>query len=117
MAEAHAKGQKVVRLHTGDPSLYGAVAEQFAMLAERGIAYRVIPGVTAAFAAAAELALEYTLPEVTQTLILTRAEGRTPVPSGEELAALAAHGALPGHLSVGHPGRKGVPGLERRIRA
>jgi precorrin-4/cobalt-precorrin-4 C11-methyltransferase len=93
MAEAHARGQKVVRLHTGDPSLYGAVAEQFAMLAERGIAYRVIPGVTAAFAAAAELALEYTLPEVTQTLILTRAEGRTPVPSGEELAALAAHGA------------------------
>ncbi len=91
MASAHVQGHKVVRLHTGDPSLYGAVAEQFAMLAERGISYRVIPGITAAFAAAAELALEYTLPEVTQTLILTRAEGRTPVPAAEELALLAGH--------------------------
>ena len=91
MAEAHGKGQKVVRLHTGDPSLYGAVAEQFALLEERGIGFRVIPGITAAFAAAAELALEYTLPEVTQTLILTRAGGRTPVPPAEELASLAEH--------------------------
>jgi len=81
-----------VRLHTGDPSLYGAIQEQFERLAAAGIAYRVIPGVTAAFAAAASLGQELTLPEVSQTLILTRIEGRTPVPATEQLTKVAAIG-------------------------
>ncbi|MCA1906152.1 MAG: precorrin-4 C(11)-methyltransferase [Desulfarculus sp.] len=93
LARGWEAGRRVVRLHTGDPSLYGAIAEQIAELEARGIAWRVIPGVTAAFAAAAHLGLEYTLPELTQTLILTRAAGRTPVPRAESLAALAAHGS------------------------
>ena len=88
---AHADGQRVVRLHTGDPSLYGAVYEQMSELRKRGIPYKVIPGVTAAFAAAAALGIEYTLPEVSQTLILTRMAGRTPVPEKENLASLARH--------------------------
>jgi len=86
-------GKRVVRLHTGDPSLYGAIYEQMAQLEEQAIPYRVIPGVTAAFAAAAAMGIEYTLPEVSQTLILTRMAGRTPVPEKEALAALAAHNA------------------------
>jgi precorrin-4/cobalt-precorrin-4 C11-methyltransferase len=90
---AHAAGKRVVRLHTGDPSLYGAIFEQIAELQKRGIPYKVIPGVTAAFAAAAALGIEYTLPEVSQTLILTRLAGRTPVPDRENLASLAAHQA------------------------
>lgn len=93
MAEAWQAGQRVVRLHTGDPSLYGAIFEQMAKFSERGIPYTVIPGVTAAFAAAAALGVEYTLPEVSQTLILTRMAGRTPVPDTESLASLAAHRA------------------------
>ncbi|MFZ5586767.1 MAG: precorrin-4 C(11)-methyltransferase [Thermodesulfobacteriota bacterium] len=102
LAEGFAAGRRVVRLHTGDPSLYGAIAEQIAALDARKVAWRVIPGVTAAFAAAAELGLEWTLPEITQTLILTRAAGRTPVPPAESLAALAAHGAsLAIYLSAG----------------
>lgn len=102
MAAGQAQGQKVVRLHTGDPSLYGALREQLDALEARGAAYRIIPGVTAAFAAAACLGLEYTLPEVCQSLIITRAPGRTPVPAGEDLAALAAHGAsLAIYLSAG----------------
>ena len=102
MIAAYEDGQKVVRLHTGDPSLYGAIREQFLALEEAGVEYRVIPGVTAAFAAAAALGLEYTLPEVCQTLILTRAAGRTPVPEDEELASLAAHRAsLAVYLSAG----------------
>jgi precorrin-4/cobalt-precorrin-4 C11-methyltransferase len=88
---AHAEGQRVVRLHTGDPSLYGAIYEQMSEFSKRGIPYKVIPGVTAAFAAAAALAIEYTLPEVSQTLILTRMAGRTPVPEKENLASLAKH--------------------------
>ncbi len=91
MAQAHRSGQRVVRLHTGDPSLYGAVFEQVAELHKLGIPSRIIPGVTAAFAAAAALGIEYTLPEVAQTLILTRVAGRTPVPASEDLASLAAH--------------------------
>jgi precorrin-4/cobalt-precorrin-4 C11-methyltransferase len=91
MARAQREGKRVVRLHTGDPSLYGAIFEQMAELQKLGIPYGVIPGVTAAFAAAAALGIEYTLPEVAQTLILTRAAGRTPVPAGENLAGLAAH--------------------------
>ncbi|MEE4264054.1 MAG: precorrin-4 C(11)-methyltransferase [Desulfobacteraceae bacterium] len=88
---AHAEGQRVVRLHTGDPSLYGAIYEQISELSKQGIPYKVIPGVTAAFAAAATLGIEYTLPQVSQTLILTRMAGRTPVPEKENLASLAAH--------------------------
>jgi len=91
MAQAHRSGMRVVRLHTGDPSLYGAVFEQMAELEKLGIPSRIIPGVTAAFAAAAALGIEYTLPEVAQTLILTRVAGRTPVPASENLAGLAAH--------------------------
>lgn len=93
MAEAWQAGRNVVRLHTGDPSLYGAVFEQMAQLSQRNIPYTVIPGVTAAFAAAAALGVEYTLPEVSQTLILTRMAGRTPVPESESLESLAAHRA------------------------
>lgn len=93
MAEAYHEGHKVVRLHTGDPSLYGAIREQIQELRAQKIPYSVIPGVTAAFAAAAALGVEYTVPEKTQTLILTRMAGRTPVPESENLAALARHGA------------------------
>jgi precorrin-4/cobalt-precorrin-4 C11-methyltransferase len=96
-------GKQVVRLHTGDPSLYGAIFEQMQALKKRHIPYKVIPGVTAAFAAAAAMAMEYTLPEVTQTLILTRISGRTPVPDTENLKSLAAHQAsMAIYLSMGH---------------
>ena len=91
MATAYEKGQKIVRLHTGDPSLYGAIFEQMKELKERSIPYKVIPGVTAAFAAAAAMGIEYTLPEISQTLILTRMAGRTPVPEAEKLELLASH--------------------------
>lgn len=91
MASAWGKGERVVRLHTGDPSLYGAICEQMMHLEKQNIPYAVIPGVTAAFAAAASLGLEYTLPEISQTLILTRMAGRTPVPEQEALEKLAAH--------------------------
>ncbi len=102
LAEAVAAGKKVVRLHTGDPSVYGAIQEQIAALAALGIAAEVIPGVTAAFAAAAGLGQELTLPEVSQTVIITRREGRTPVPEREKLAKIAALGAtLCLYLSVG----------------
>ena len=84
-------GKRVVRPHTGDPSLYGAIFEQMVALQKRSIPYKVIPGVTAAFAAAAAMGLEFTLPEISQTLILTRMAGRTPVPEKEDLASLAAH--------------------------
>ena len=90
---ACSSGQRVVRLHTGDPSLYGAILEQMEALQKRSIPCQVIPGVTAAFAAAAAMGIEFTLPEVCQTLILTRMAGRTPVPPSENLAALAQHQA------------------------
>ena len=86
-------GGTVVRLHTGDPSLYGAVAEQARLLDAEGVEYEVIPGVTAAFAAAAELKVEFTVPEVSQAVVLTRAPGRTPLPEGQELEAFAKTGA------------------------
>lgn len=89
--DARSQCQRVVRLHTGDPSLYGAIFEQLVELQKREIPYRIIPGVTAAFAAAAALGIEYTLPEISQTLILTRMAGRTPVPETENLASLAGH--------------------------
>lgn len=93
MREAEAAGKTTVRLHTGDPSVYGAIREQMDLLDEYGIKYDVCPGVSAVFGAAASLACEYTLPGVTQTLILTRAEGKTPVPEKENLRSLAAHRA------------------------
>lgn len=86
-------GKTVVRLHTGDPSLYGAIKEQMDALDERGIGYGIVPGVSSFLAAAAALKCEYTLPEVSQTVIITRLEGRTPVPDKEKLALLASHGA------------------------
>lgn len=102
MADAWYKGLKVVRLHTGDPALYGAVAEQMMRLDQRQIPYDVIPGVTAAFAAAAALKVEYTVPEQSQTLIFTRISGRTPVPEKESLESLAAHKAsMAIYLSAG----------------
>ncbi|MDR2946608.1 MAG: precorrin-4 C(11)-methyltransferase [Candidatus Adiutrix sp.] len=82
-------GQKVVRLHTGDPSIYGAIHEQLVVLKASEVPWKIIPGITAALAGAAVLGLEYTLPEITQTFIITRAAGRTPVPEGEDLALLA----------------------------
>lgn len=94
-------GRRVVRLHTGDPALYGAIFEQMARLKEKNIPYEVIPGVTAAFAAAASMGIEYTLPEISQTLILTRMAGRTPVPETENLKSLAVHQAsLVVYLSI-----------------
>jgi precorrin-4/cobalt-precorrin-4 C11-methyltransferase len=91
LVDGHLTGKKVVRLHTGDPSLYGAIQEQIDELTERDIPFHVIPGVTAAFAAAAAAGLEYTSPEIAQTLILTRMAGRTPVPEMESLRSLASH--------------------------
>jgi precorrin-4/cobalt-precorrin-4 C11-methyltransferase len=93
MMTGYRAGQRVIRVHSGDPALYGAIQEQLEVLEREQIPCQVIPGVTAAFAAAAALAQELTLPEVTQTVILTRAAGRTPVPSGEALSDLARHGA------------------------
>ncbi len=102
IAGAVAAGRKVVRLHTGDPSLYGAIQEQMEALDALGISYEVIPGVTAAFAAAASLRQELTLPGVSQTLVLTRLEGRTPVPETESLERIATiGGTVCLYLSVG----------------
>lgn len=93
MERAEAEGKTTVRLHSGDPSLYGAIGEQMRELQRRGIDYDVTPGVSALSGAAAALKAEYTLPDVSQTVIVTRAAGRTPVPEAESLSALAAHGA------------------------
>ncbi|MDF1511217.1 precorrin-4 C(11)-methyltransferase [Robertmurraya sp. DFI.2.37] len=84
-------GKMVVRLHTGDPAMYGATMEQVALLKQHGITYEVIPGVSSVFASAAAVGAELTIPDLTQTLILTRAEGRTPVPERERLQELAKH--------------------------
>lgn len=86
-------GEMVVRLHTGDPSIYGAIQEQMDELNRRNIAYKVVPGVSSFLATAAALKQEYTLPGISQTVIITRNEGRTPVPEKEKLASLAAHDA------------------------
>ncbi len=93
MHSAWLRGERVVRLHTGDPSIYGAIKEQMARLDAHGVPYAVVPGVTSAAGAAAALKAELTLPEVSQTVIITRQEGRTPVPQGEKLRELAAHQA------------------------
>ena len=90
---AEAAGKTTVRLHTGDSSIYGAVHEQFVELDKLGIPYDVCPGVSAFCGAAASLRAEYTLPEVSQTVIITRAAGRTPVPQGQSIRSLAAHRA------------------------
>jgi precorrin-4/cobalt-precorrin-4 C11-methyltransferase len=101
LAGAVAAGKRAVRLHTGDPSVYGAIQEQMAELDKFGIAYAVVPGVTSAFAAAAVLRQELTLPEVSQTVILTRIAGKTPVPEREKLSEIARVGAtLVVYLSV-----------------
>ena len=92
MREAEGAGKTTVRLHTGDPSLYGAIREQMDALDRLGIPYDVTPGVSSFSGAAAALDAEYTLPEVSQSVIITRMAGRTPVPEGERLRALAAHG-------------------------
>ncbi len=140
IAEAILAGKSVARLHTGDPSIYGAIQEQMAELDRLGIDYDVVPGVTSAFAAAAALKQELTLPEVSQTVIFTRLEGKTPVPERESLKEIARIGATlviylsvsmidrvvdellqgaytPKHRlqsSIGHPGRtnwsRGNPG-------
>ena len=91
--KAEAEGKTTVRLHTGDSSIYGAVREQFDELDKLRIAYDVCPGVSAFCGAAASLKTEYTLPDVSQTVIITRAAGRTPVPEKQSIAALAAHQA------------------------
>ncbi len=93
MSEAWKEGKKVVRVHTGDPSIYGAIREQMDALDVLEIPYRVIPGVSSFLASAAALKKEYTLPGVSQTVICTRMEGRTPVPEKEALSRLAAHQA------------------------
>ncbi|MFB9327628.1 precorrin-4 C(11)-methyltransferase [Paenibacillus aurantiacus] len=91
MVERVRAGKMVARVHTGDPSVFGAIMEQVALLKKEGIGVEVVPGVSSVFAAAAALGAELTIPELTQTLILTRAEGRTPVPDLEKLRDLAAH--------------------------
>jgi precorrin-4/cobalt-precorrin-4 C11-methyltransferase len=102
--EAALAGRIVVRLHTGDPGLYGALREQARLLEAEGIAYAVVPGVTAAMAAAAAAGISFTIPEVCQTLILTRVGGRTPVPERERLQSLAGHqAALAVYLSGASP--------------
>lgn len=90
---AEEKGLTTVRLHTGDPCLYGAIREQMDVLDEKGIAYDYCPGVSSFCGAAAALNLEYTLPDVSQSVIITRMAGRTPVPEKEEIASFAAHQA------------------------
>ena len=91
--KAESEGKTTVRLHTGDSSIYGAVREQFDELEKLGIDYDVCPGVSAFCGAAAALRAEYTPPNVSQTVIITRAAGRTPVPERESIRALAAHHA------------------------
>ena len=85
-------GQTTARLHTGDPSVYGAIREQMDLLEQEGISYEVVPGVSSFCAAAAALKAEYTLPDISQSVIITRMEGRTPVPEKEKMALMAAHG-------------------------
>ncbi|SEL55480.1 cobalt-precorrin 4 C11-methyltransferase [Ruminococcus sp. YRD2003] len=93
MEKAENSGRTTVRLHTGDPCIYGAIREQMDRLDELGIEYDVCPGVSSFCGAAAALKAEYTLPDVSQTVILTRMAGRTPVPEKENIESLAAHNA------------------------
>lgn len=91
MEQAEKEGRTTVRLHTGDPCIYGAIREQMDELDVKGIVYDTCPGVSAFCGAASALNLEYTLPEVSQSVVITRMAGRTPVPEKEEIAAWAAH--------------------------
>lgn len=102
MRQADAFDKKIVRLHTGDPSIYGAIREQMDGLKELGIEYECCPGVSACFGAAASLQLEYTLPGISQSLIITRMEGKTLVPKKESIESFASHGATMAiYLSTG----------------
>src|SRR5258708_20433180 len=103
---AHDKGQDVARVHSGDPSLYGAIGEQIRRLRELDIPYEIVPGVTATAACAATLGCELTLPNMSQTLILTRFASKTTMPEGEQLGDLARHRATMAiHLGVRHLAR------------
>lgn len=103
LGAAHAKGQDVARVHSGDPSLYGAIGEQIRRLKVIGIPYEIVPGVTATAASAASLGCELTLPGISQTVILTRYATKTSMPDGEQLADLARHRATMAiHLGVRH---------------
>lgn len=93
MIPAWRGGKKIVRLHTGDPAIYGAINEQIAELVKQNIPFQVVPGVSSATAAAAALSTQLTLPEVSQTIIVTRRAGRTPMPEKEDLISLASHQA------------------------
>lgn len=106
LKSAHDKGQDVARVHSGDPSLYGAIGEQIRRLRELSIPYEIVPGVTATAACAAALGCELTLPDISQTLILTRYATKTTMPEGEQLADLARHRATMAiHLGVRHLAR------------
>lgn len=93
VVQAESGGKMTVRLHTGDPCIYGAIREQMDELDDRGISYEICPGVSSFCGAASAMKMEYTLPEVTQSVIITRMAGRTPVPERESIASFAAHGA------------------------
>lgn len=111
MEDAGKRNLMTVRLHTGEPSIYGAIREQMDILDEKGILYESCPGVSACFGAAASLNLEYTLPEVSQSLIITRMEGRTKVPEKESIESFASHQAsMAIYLSTGMLGE-----LSRRL--
>lgn len=113
MEAAEREDKMTVRLHTGEPSLYGAVREQMDRLEQTGIRYECCPGVSACFGAAAALSLEYTLPGISQSLIITRMEGRTRVPERESIESFAAHQAsMAIYLSAGL-----LEELERRLTA
>lgn len=102
MVKAESEEKTTVRLHTGDQSIYGAVREQMDILDEKGIVYESCPGVTACFGAAASLNIEYTLPGISQTLIITRMEGKTSVPEKEKIELLASHqSSMAIYLSTG----------------
>lgn len=102
MNQAEKDGKMIVRLHTGEPSIYGAVREQMDELDRLGIGYESCPGVSACFGAAASLNIEYTLPDISQSLIITRMEGRTSVPPKESIESFAAHQAsMAIYLSTG----------------
>jgi precorrin-4/cobalt-precorrin-4 C11-methyltransferase len=104
LVDTVAAGGLAARVHTGDPALYGAVAEQANLLAAAGIDYEIVPGVTTASAAAAAFRVSFTVPESTQTLVLTRLAGRTPMPPGESWADWARHqAAMAIYLSAGDP--------------
>ncbi|WP_027793859.1 precorrin-4 C(11)-methyltransferase [Paraburkholderia acidipaludis] len=106
LREAHRNGHDVARVHSGDPSLYGAIGEQIRRLRALGIPYEIVPGVTATAACAAALGCELTLPGVSQTLILTRYATKTAMPEGEQLGDLARHRATMAiHLGVRHLAR------------